>query len=106
MKINQRKSKVVSLTKARVKDLIKYYFGDQIIPEASDFKYFGIITGSDLNWTDDVNYTLRKPWRALHFIMCILKQGNNNKERLVYTALVRSILEYGAVCWDHTEKVR
>ena len=52
------------------------------------------------------NYTLRKAWKALHFIMRIHKKGNNNTKRLAYTALVRPILEYGAVCWDHTEKVR
>jgi hypothetical protein len=25
-------------------------------------------------------------------------------KHLAYTALVRPILEYGAVCWDHTER--
>jgi hypothetical protein len=33
------------------------------------------------------------------------KMGNNNTKRLAYTALVRPILDYGAVCWDHKEKV-
>jgi hypothetical protein len=32
--------------------------------------------------------------------MRILKKGNNNTKRLAYTALVRPILEDGAVCWD------
>jgi hypothetical protein len=53
-----------------------------------------------VNWADDVNYALRKAWKALHFIMRILKRGNNNTKHLAYTALVRPILEYGAVCWD------
>jgi hypothetical protein len=75
---------------------------DQLIPELSSFKYLGIIIRSDLNWADHVNYTLQKAWKALHFIMRILKKGNNNTKRLAYTALVRPILEYGAVCWDHT----
>ena len=79
--------------------------GEQLIPEASSFKYLGIIIRNDLNWADNINYTLQKAWKALHFIMRILKKGNNTK-RLAYTALVRPILEYGAVCWDHTEKVR
>jgi len=39
-------------------------------------------------------------WKALHFIMRILKKGNNNTKHLAYTALVRPILEYGVVCWD------
>ena len=42
MKINPGKSKAVSFIKARVKERIRYYFGDQLIPEASSFKYFGI----------------------------------------------------------------
>jgi hypothetical protein len=32
--------------------------------------------------------------------MRILKRGNKNTKHLVYTALVRPILENGAVCWD------
>jgi hypothetical protein len=32
--------------------------------------------------------------------MRILKKGYNNMKHLAYTALVRPILEYGAVCWD------
>ena len=60
MKINPGKSKAVSFIKARVKERIRYYFGDQLIPEASSFKYLEIIIRSDLNWTDHENYTLRK----------------------------------------------
>jgi len=32
--------------------------------------------------------------------MGILQKGNNNTKPLAYGALVRPILEYGAVCWD------
>jgi len=66
----------------------------------SSFKYLGIIICSDLNWADHVKYTLRKARKALHFIMCILKKGNNNTKCLAYMAPVRPLLEYGAVCWD------
>jgi len=89
----------VSCTKARVKERIRYYIGDQIIPKASSFKYLGIIIRSDLNWADHVNQTLLKAWKVLHFVMRILRKGNNTKY-LAYTALVGPILEYGAVCWD------
>ena len=41
MKINPGKCKAVSFTKTRVKERIGYYFGDQIIPETSSFKYLG-----------------------------------------------------------------
>jgi hypothetical protein len=53
-----------------------------------------------LNWADRVNYTVKKAWKALHFIMRILKKGNSSTKSLAYTTLVRPILEYGAACWD------
>jgi hypothetical protein len=50
MKLNPCKSKTVIFTKARVKKKTKrYYFGNQLFPEASSFKYLGIIIRSDLN---------------------------------------------------------
>ena len=50
MKMIPGKSKAVSFTKSRVKERIRHYFGDQLIPEASSVKYLGIIIGSDLDW--------------------------------------------------------
>jgi hypothetical protein len=106
IKINPGKSKSVSFTKGRVRERIKYYFGDQLIPEVNSFKHLGTIIRSDLNWADHVNYTLRKAWKALHFITHKLKKGNNNMKHLAYTTLARPILEYGAVCWDPYREVR
>jgi len=72
-----------------------------LIPEASSWKYFGIILRSDLIWADQVNYTVRKAWKALHFTMRIIKKGNNNNTKsLAYMSLVRRILEHRAACWD------
>jgi hypothetical protein len=54
MKINPGKSRAVSFTNVRVKERIRYYIRDQLIPEASTFKYLGVIIRSDLNWADHV----------------------------------------------------
>jgi hypothetical protein len=59
-----------------------------------------VILRSDLSWADQVNYTVNKAWRALHFAMRIFKKGNSNTKSLAYTSLVRPILEYGAAYWD------
>jgi len=83
-----------------VKHPLNYKIGDQLIPEARSCKYLGIIFRNDLNWADHVNYTVKKAWKALHFIMHILKKGNSSTKSLAYTILVRPILEYGAACWD------
>jgi len=100
MKINPSKSKAVRFTRARVKDPLNYSLMGTLIPEGSSCKYLGIILRSDLSWADQVNYVVKKAWKALHFTMQILKMGNSNTKSLAYMSLVRPILEYGAACWD------
>jgi len=105
MKINPSKSKAIHFTRARVKDPLNYSLMGTLIPEASSCKYLGIILRSDLSWTDQVNYAVKKSWKALHFTMRILKKGNSNTKRLAYMSPVRPILEYGVACWDpHRDK--
>jgi hypothetical protein len=99
MKINPSKSNV-SFTKARVEYPLNYFLGDQRIPEVSSCKHFGIILRSDLSWADQVNYTVQTAWKAIHFIMRVLKNGNSDTKRLAYRSLVRPFLECGASCWD------
>jgi hypothetical protein len=103
MKINPGKSKSVSFTTASVKDPLNYSFGDQKISEASSFKYLGIIICRDLSRADQVNYTVQKAWKALHF-MCMITKGNSKMKSLAYKSLVHPILQYGAVCRDPYRK--
>jgi hypothetical protein len=91
MKINPGKSKAIRFTRARVKNPLNYSLGDQKLLEASSCKYLGIILRNDLNWVDQVNYTARKAWKALHFVMHVLTKGKRNTKSLAYTSLVRPI---------------
>jgi len=97
MKINPSKSKAVRFTRVRVKDPLNFSLMDALIPEASSCKY---ILRSDLSWADQVNYTVKRAWKALHFTMRILKKGNSNTKSLAYMSLVRPILECGPAYWD------
>jgi hypothetical protein len=56
--------------------------------------------GSDLSWAEQVDYAVQKAWRALHFVMRIVKRGNKNTKSLAYTSLVRPIPEYGTAFWE------
>jgi hypothetical protein len=87
-------------TRARVKDPLNYSLMDILILEASSHKYLGIILRSNLSGADQVNYMVKKAWKALHFTMRVLKKGNSNTKSLACMSLVRLILEYGAACWD------
>jgi hypothetical protein len=74
MKIYPSKSKAVRFTRARVKDPLDNTLANNLILEASSCKYLGIILRSDLSWADQVNYTVKKDWKALHFTMRMLKR--------------------------------
>jgi len=100
MKINPSKSKAIRFTRARAKNPLNYLLMGTLIPEVNSCKYLGIILRSDLSWADQVNYTVKKACKALHFTMRILKMGNNNTKSLAYMSIVCPILEYGATCWD------
>ena len=100
MKINPSKSKAFRFTRARVKDPLNYTLGGQLIPEASSCKCLGIILCSDLSWVDNVKYSVKKAWKALYFIMRLLKEGNSSTQSLADTTLVLPVIEYGVAFWD------
>jgi hypothetical protein len=104
MKINPSKCKAVCFTRNQVKDSLNYMLGDQLNPKTSSCKYLGIILCSNLSWADHVNYMEKEAWKALHFIMRILKRGNSSTKSLTYTTLVCLILKYGAAWWDPYRK--
>ena len=74
MKLNPIKSKEIHFTRAGVMYPLHYSLMDTLIPEASSFKYLGMILCSDISWVDQVNYTLKKALKALHFMMRIQKK--------------------------------
>jgi hypothetical protein len=48
-----------------VTELPNYSLPDIVIPEVSSCKYLGIILHSDLSCAAQVNYTVKKAWKAL-----------------------------------------
>jgi len=95
MKINPSKITAIRFTRARVKDPLNYSLMGTLIPEASSCRYLGIILRSDLSWADQVDYAVKKAWKALHFTMRILKKGNSNTKSLAYMSLVLGSVQGG-----------
>jgi hypothetical protein len=97
--LNTAKSKTVCFTEP-----LNYSLRDIVIPETSSYKFLGIISLSELSWADEVDYMVKKAWKALHCTMRILIKGNTIIESLDYTSLLRPILENWAACWDSYKK--
>ncbi|KAJ4439385.1 hypothetical protein ANN_07507 [Periplaneta americana] len=55
---------------------------------------------SDLGWGEHVTDTAGKAWRALHFVMRVLRKGSDKSKEIACKSLVRPVMEYGAACWD------
>ena len=60
MKINASKSGALSFTRERVNVPLSCTLNDRKVSEESSCKYQAIIISSDLNWADQVNYTVQK----------------------------------------------
>ena len=43
--------------------------------------YYCHLECMELSWADQVNYTVQKAWRALHFVMFTVKKGNKKNEK-------------------------
>ena len=109
MKINPSKSKEIRFTRARAEDTLNYSLMDTLISQANSCKYLGIVMRSDLSLADQVNYTVKKTWKALRFTMRILKKGNSNTKSLAYRSLYVKYLnmEQGAgIRIERDKKVR
>ncbi|KAJ4444030.1 hypothetical protein ANN_05819 [Periplaneta americana] len=93
-------SKAISFTRKRNKIVASYTLGGETIPEVNKCKYLGITFSSDLGWGEHVTDTAGKAWRALHFVMRVLRKGSDKSKEIAYKSLVRPVMEYGAACWD------
>jgi len=105
-KSNPSKSKAAIFMRAQAKDLLNYFLGFQKISEASSSTYLGIILHNDLSLVGQFNFTAQEAWKALHFIIRVLRKGNSNTKSLAYTSLVHPILEYRASCCHPYKEVQ
>ena len=62
----------ISKRNQSVKGPLYYSLKGTLMSEASSCKYLGIILLGALSWADQVNYAVKKAWKALHFILRIL----------------------------------
>ncbi|KAJ4432824.1 hypothetical protein ANN_21463 [Periplaneta americana] len=100
MKINGSKSKSITFCKTREETTLNYEFSGVVIPQEQCCKYLGVYLNSKLSWGEHVDNVTGKAWRALHFIMRILRKASPKSREIAYLTLVRPLMEYGTTCWD------
>ena len=74
--------------------------GDSTTGRVDEFKLLGIVIRSDLSWCSHVKYMITKASRRIFVVTAMVRSGMNRTNLLiVYSSLVRSVLEYASPVW-------
>ena len=97
MRFNAKKCYILSI---RQKSSHFYQLDGEILQQVDSNPYLGLTISEDLQWKTHITNITKKVNSSLGFLRRNLKYCSEDCKRLAYIALVRSILEYGAVVWD------
>ena len=97
MRFNTKKCYILSI---RQKSSHFYQLDGEILQQVDSNPYLGLTISEDLQWKTHITNITKKANSTLGFLRRNLKYCSEDCKKLAYIALVRSILEYGAVVWD------
>lgn len=100
---NTAKCKVITFSRKRSPILTVYSLGDACLERVDEISDLGLNLDSKLNFHKHVSNICKKASKTLGFVMRASKQFHVGVAMALYSAYVRSRLEYGAVIWDPYE---
>ena len=103
MRFNASKCYVMSLTKNPGSSFF-YSLNNTILQQVPQNPYLGLQFSSNLSWSTHINSITKKANSTLGFLRRNLKHCPTLCKRNAYLALVRPLLEYGAIIWDPHQK--
>jgi len=99
MKFNATKCYIMSFAR-RSPSQFFYSLDNTILKSVSSNPYLGIQLSENLKWSTHINSITKKANCSLGFLRRNLKHCPTVCKRNAYLALIRPLLEYGAVVWD------
>lgn len=101
LKFNQTKCDVITFTRSSQSIKVSYKMEDHVIERKSEIRDLGILIDRKLTFASDIEQITAKARQALGYIKRISKGEFEAKTlKVLYTAYIRSKLEFGAVVWD------
>lgn len=102
MIINSIKTKEMILGNYRNNHLNNLCVDDVVIESVSVFKLLGVHIAHDLRWDVNTDAIFKKASSRLYFLRLLKRAGlSPNDLRYFYITVVRPVLEYGCVVWNH-----
>jgi hypothetical protein len=77
-----------------------YSLDNKLLKVVNNNPYLGVILSDDLKWHDHISHVTKKANVTLGFLRRNLRHCPKHCRRTAYIALVRSVMDYGAVVWD------
>jgi hypothetical protein len=101
MRLNTKKTKeIVFNFRRKISTPPKLVIDGGEIEQVAEAKILGVIVRSDLKWNSHVSMLIKKANKRLHLMRLCKKAGLKPTDLvLIYTSLIRSILEYCCTVW-------
>lgn len=98
--LNYKKCSIITFTRNRDPFIFNYCIANDQIPRVSNVRDLGIILDNKLLFDVHIDYITKKANRMLGFMLRIGHRFKNPTTYFnLYFSLVRSVLEFGTVCW-------
>ena len=102
MELNLKKCKEMQIDFRKNKTIIpQLEIENNLFGKVTSYKLLGLWIDDNLKWNTNTEYIVKKATKRL-FLLKVLKRYHSpvNDMKRFYTAVIRSILEYGAQVWN------
>jgi hypothetical protein len=102
MYLNADKSSYIRVSRVRVPFESSYHINSVVIPVENQFKLLGISITNKLKWNLQTEVVRKKTSRVLGMLSRCFSRSKLQAKRMLYVALARSCITYGAPAWHPT----
>lgn len=105
--ISGTKSSIVLFTRSRFPPPINIYYKNTVIPVKSTVKFLGIVLDNKLTGVEHCDYIMAKCERNINLLRCVSGVwwgAHPATLKLLYNALIRSLLDYGTFLMEPCNK--
>lgn len=79
---------------------------NRIIKRETSVKFLGVIINENLNWSNQINYVLKKVCKNIGILYKIKSLLNSNCLKLFYYAFIHSHINYANIVWASTNQTK
>ena len=97
MNFNTNKCHILSI---KNKTQFFYSLNNETLENVTNNPYLGITISNDIEWHSHISTITKNANSTLGFLRRNIRRCPINSKRTAYIALVRAVLEYGAIVWD------